>query len=274
MTPEPTREDLIHLIRKMWPEVLAARLRAFPSGPTSGEREVVRPIVMAFAFAMEEALREHDADRGERGWEADDPARLMERLREEVEELQAVLDGEPPPPSRWQAGDPEPMPRPGPYRKEAVDVANFAMMIAHVTGALVGPMHRLARLRALPSEGPGEREDADADDYAMLARCFEVLRGVGHAHVAANGEAALGRISMHLLRTDHALRLASSTGEREPDGMTFAAHPDVHLGRGLTVRIWDRNEARMVKPVWIGREWVIPRDRYVVSPTEEPNDGE
>ena len=80
----------------------------------------MRPAIKAFAERMELALAEHDEGRGARGWLQEDIGWLCTRLLEEVYELEAAITM-----SRSHEG----------YDvvKEAVDVANFAMMIADVT---------------------------------------------------------------------------------------------------------------------------------------------
>lgn len=79
----------------------------------------LRPAVRKFAEAMERKLQEHDHDRGEDGWLADDPASLLPRIEEELEELKDAC-------SPWHFSQAERA------RDEAVDVANFAMMIYDV----------------------------------------------------------------------------------------------------------------------------------------------
>lgn len=74
-----------------------------------------RPEVRAFADAMEEQLSAND-HKG--GWQRDTALSLLRRLREETTELARAIGGE------------------GDVLKEAADVANFAMMIADVSGAL------------------------------------------------------------------------------------------------------------------------------------------
>lgn len=77
----------------------------------------MRPSVQRFAEAMERKLRKHDADRGSDGWIDDDPHDLLERVHDEYMECAFALN------------------RNG-YRKahkEAVDIANFAMMVFDTT---------------------------------------------------------------------------------------------------------------------------------------------
>ncbi len=85
--------------------------------PNSGAAQYLRPEVLAFAHLMEQQLRANDH---KPGWKNDRPKPLVDRLREETEELiVAILDHGP-----EQIG------------KEAADVANFALMIADVCGCL------------------------------------------------------------------------------------------------------------------------------------------
>lgn len=76
--------------------------------------------VRQFAKAMEECLRANDH---KPGWKQDEIRALLDRLREEVGELDV-------------ATIPEQGRTPGEIAKEAADVANFAMMIADVCGGL------------------------------------------------------------------------------------------------------------------------------------------
>lgn len=77
----------------------------------------IRADVLDFAIAMEEALRKHDADRGERSWV--DPGvtddGLLEHLREEVDEVDLALRSQ-------DCGDEQ-------VEVEAPDVGNMAMML-------------------------------------------------------------------------------------------------------------------------------------------------
>lgn len=79
----------------------------------------LRPVVRTFAARMERALAAHDADRGRHGWRQDTCLDLLARVNDEVDELrEAVL-------SRVSRAE---------VNKEAVDVANFALMVADVFG--------------------------------------------------------------------------------------------------------------------------------------------
>jgi NTP pyrophosphatase (non-canonical NTP hydrolase) len=103
---------------------LADAILARAQGPGPGEAVAWRPEIVAFANLMEAKLRAND-HKG--GWRNDRAADLHSRLLEEAEELFDALN--------WRsaflgAADPE---RIG---SEAADVANFAMMIADVCGAL------------------------------------------------------------------------------------------------------------------------------------------
>jgi len=72
----------------------------------------VRMDVARFAVAMENKLRTHDGDRGERGWEDSGLEWLAWRIQQEVTELYGQM-------RCYTGNDPA---------EEAVDIANFAMM--------------------------------------------------------------------------------------------------------------------------------------------------
>jgi len=104
----------------------------------------VREVVARFALLMEQKLREND-HKG--GWDGDYPDALMERLRQEADELDRVLrrgDNPITSPAGWSDSDCAEVAR------EAADVANFAMMIADVCGGLP----------RLPAAGQQEGEGA------------------------------------------------------------------------------------------------------------------
>ena len=110
-------------------EILALRAdaeRASPAEPSGW-----RPEVRAFADLMEAQLRDNDH---KPGWKNDSDLDLFERLGEESAELLAALHRHA---KRLSWGDhwvmEDTAPRVG---REAADVANFAMMIADVCGAL------------------------------------------------------------------------------------------------------------------------------------------
>lgn len=146
-------ESLGHIYRAM-----------LTAAPTPGQTETAggeggwRPEVRAFADMMETKLRENDR---KPGWKSDDPEDLLIRLGEEGAELRDAV-------SRWRSqinwGDlalhlPACVWHAG---QEAVDIANFAMMIADVCGAL----------KALPA-APGTHDAPAKDDTAdqsFLAR--------------------------------------------------------------------------------------------------------
>jgi NTP pyrophosphatase (non-canonical NTP hydrolase) len=92
----------------------------------------VRPEVAAFALAMERKLREND---WKGGWQNDAPEALLERLYDEAQELsiaQVQLEVR-------ALESPDPAHAASNRRRvldEAADVANFALMVADVCGAL------------------------------------------------------------------------------------------------------------------------------------------
>lgn len=98
-------------------EKLGALVRHKQLMPTIG-----RPEVIAFAMAMEAKLQKND-HKG--GWDGMTPRKLLQRLKQETRELDRLL------PARRKS--------PGTRADvlgEAADVANFAMMVADVCGAL------------------------------------------------------------------------------------------------------------------------------------------
>lgn len=102
---------------------------------------VLRPEVAAFAMLMEEKLLLNDH---RPGWKNDDVLALIARLHEETRELvRAIGEGVDPAVVHAEIG------------REAADVANFAMMIADVCGALDDGMLR-ARARIAAHLGRSE----------------------------------------------------------------------------------------------------------------------
>ena len=79
---------------------------------------VPRPVIMAFAEFMEDKLRRND-HKG--GWAGRSPISMLPSLEDEITELRRALC------SSLPAAD---------VTEEAVDVANFCLMIADLTGGL------------------------------------------------------------------------------------------------------------------------------------------
>lgn len=79
-----------------------------------------------FAQAMERRLREHDEERGTRGWARATPNALLDDLDDACRKLELACD------ERWETD-------PSEVRDRAADVANFAMMVADVAGGLLRP---------------------------------------------------------------------------------------------------------------------------------------
>lgn len=113
----------------------------------------LRPVVLAFAQLMEAKLRDNDH---KPGWRNDSWKALLERLREETVELEGALlhatfyDTS----DRGARMNPADLLRNGAAR-EAPDIANFAMMIADVCGALPSSPEQTAE--------PVARDRASAD---------------------------------------------------------------------------------------------------------------
>jgi hypothetical protein len=109
----------------------------------------LRPEVLAFAYAMEAQLRAND-HKG--GWKDCRISYLFERLEEEAKELRSTMFG-----NEKDRLHSKILP-------EAAGVANFAMMLADVTGSLPLPPPAPAPLTAL------EREALEA------AKAFRFIR--------------------------------------------------------------------------------------------------
>lgn len=77
-----------------------------------------RAIVERFADDMERVLRANER-KGKRGWRVEGPDWLLERLRDETNELERAIT------LRLESRT---------IRREAADVANFAMFLAEVSG--------------------------------------------------------------------------------------------------------------------------------------------
>lgn len=106
----------------------------------------LRPQVATFALAMEAKLREHDAEKGMRGWRRAHPNELVGQLSYyypddpgKVRALWAAIE-------RWEVYakrvhpiEPNATMARASVLALATDVANFCMMIADVTGGLVEP---------------------------------------------------------------------------------------------------------------------------------------
>lgn len=89
----------------------------------------LREAVKTFACQMELTLQEHDEERGEDGWRGETIWFLIQRAQDELEELyKAYKDC-----------------RPLKVCEEAIDVANFCMMISDnlkSSGDLVNPLKK------------------------------------------------------------------------------------------------------------------------------------
>jgi hypothetical protein len=122
-----------------------------------------RPEVLAFAVAMETRLRAND-HKG--GWGACSAAHLLSRVADEFKELKRAVGD-------LNGGD---------ILHEAADVANFAMMVADVCGAL-------APVAAIPSYAQGW------DDAKRRA-----VEAVEHVNMFAIGKRSARQIAVDAIR--------------------------------------------------------------------------
>lgn len=123
----------------------------------------LRPEVAAFAQALEAQLRANDH---KSGWKGDSVSSLMERLKEEVDELVKALCSHLIEYGRAKRGTEEPLlfaDTEFEVLKEAADVANFAMMIADVCGGLVCVEADDSKPSQLCICGKGYDTDGDGD---------------------------------------------------------------------------------------------------------------
>ena len=111
---------------RMMEEALPMAEAALADAERAGaQNDGLRPEVRVFARAMEARLRANDH---KPGWRDEDPDALLDRLRDETEELDASVNMGIPSKSAILA--------------EAADVANFALMVADVCGALAADAER------------------------------------------------------------------------------------------------------------------------------------
>lgn len=111
----------------------AVMAAARAQGPGPGEAVAWRPEVVAFANLMETQLRANDH---KPGWKGEEASPLISRLFEEANELDDEFhNGSRTDAGAWRAS----------VGREAADVANFAMMIADVCGALAATPTREAQ---------------------------------------------------------------------------------------------------------------------------------
>lgn len=88
----------------------------------AGDPIIPRPVVRAFAEAMERELRENEHKGGRDAWRKCYAEDLLDRVKEETNELAGEVCRLKPDPQRALS--------------EAADVANMAMMVADVLGGL------------------------------------------------------------------------------------------------------------------------------------------
>lgn len=141
--------------------------------PSAEGRIELRPEVAAFAQLMERELRAND-HKG--GWANEDPRHLYDRLIEEDSELKVALHQYQ---GRVRRGEGGPTADASEIvGSEAADVANFAMMIADVCGALAtSPPHPEGE-----GENPGWRDRFKALIAAYRSDRLALSDGVDHIY--------------------------------------------------------------------------------------------
>lgn len=135
-------------------------LESFAGGAPAIPLDVRRPVA-AFALLMEAKLREND-HKG--GWGHDLPGDLLDRLHEETGELTAALAA--PKQVKFTSQPTVGHKQRQTIGREAADIANFAMMIADVCGALASgaPVTTLPRDHYV-REALEEMDAADAERH-------------------------------------------------------------------------------------------------------------
>lgn len=119
-----------------------------PVAPSTDAGSGWRPEVRAFADLMEQTLRKND-HKGT--WKGEARLWLLSRLREEVQELEEAISYA----QSYDTSDRGARINPwGAVGREAADVANFAMMIADVCGALP-PARAMVAASPTPPAGDG-----------------------------------------------------------------------------------------------------------------------
>lgn len=88
----------------------------------------IREPIIQLALVMEEKLRDHDEDRGPRGWINDEPLSLFLRIYDELDELRPLLVDLP----MIRGDDFEAIV--DKVIRECADIANFPMMIMDIVG--------------------------------------------------------------------------------------------------------------------------------------------
>ena len=134
---------------------------AHPPAPAGTSQLFVRPLVLAFAHAMERKLRAHDEKRGD-SWTQEEPDWLWRRAQEEWKELNTAI-GETLS-EDWPHGR-------SALLSEAADVANFLAFLAHQTGALTG---LIPSKESSPSGTPPTADATGA--LAYLRECIDGMR--------------------------------------------------------------------------------------------------
>lgn len=146
--------------RDMSSDDIAAAMRPFFAEHTAARRELKpegapawRPEVRAFADLMEAQLKANDH---KPGWKGENPHAFWPRLSDEALDLADAMEN-----YKFRDGSDSDADHVAAIGKEAADVANFAMMIADVCGALSTPTDQQ------PTEEERElaHEEGDAETF-------------------------------------------------------------------------------------------------------------
>lgn len=189
---------------------------------------VLRPEVAAFAMLMEERLllNDHKA-----GWKNDDLLALVARLHDETSKLVRRAWG-----SRPKIGG------------DAADVANFAMMIADVSGALdAGVLRARARIEA---HHPNDKGVTRAADECQQQACLEVRESDVHARVRAlrvgadEGYVLTEHLILTMARERDALRVRLAAADWLLNAARNKTYEPDDLAKAITAHLEDHDKLR------------------------------
>ena len=125
----------------------------------------VREEVSNFAVEMEDKLAKHDDEKGENGWVYDTTFSLLERIKDEVTELERALNSHQ---LKKAMG-------------ECADVGNFAMMVwdnlSNVLGQLQEEMYEEPDKTTMTTSGSGAFVQGRVENHRHLQKLEQSLHG-------------------------------------------------------------------------------------------------